>query len=107
MKKRENNSTRASALQITLSIALLALSAIFFASSFRAAPPQQDGFYPALPVNSSLQQGQSSTSLLDGAREKRIPLPTDILNLPFPSSTIIMEPMTTSLIDPTTTGGAN
>src|ERR1700694_2722652 len=71
MKKRQNNSARASALQITLSIALLAVSAILFASSFRAAAPaapgrpqpdvvamipnvpatpQQDGFYPPLPL---------------------------------------------------------
>src|SRR5947207_14338876 len=37
MKKRQNNSARASALQITLSVALLSVSAILFASSFRAA----------------------------------------------------------------------
>ena len=39
MKKRQNNSARASALQITLSVALMSLSAILFASSFRAAAP--------------------------------------------------------------------
>src|SRR5438046_36573 len=75
MKKLKNHSTRASALQVTLSVALLSVSAILFASSFKAAPPaapagaqpavvaatgpvsqnapatlQQDGFYPALAV---------------------------------------------------------
>ena len=38
MKKRQNNSARASALQITLSVALLSVSAVLFASSFRGAP---------------------------------------------------------------------
>src|ERR1051326_5119475 len=75
MKKSQNNSARASALQITLSIAMLSISAILFASSFRAAPPaaqlnvvasqnasqaelgnvpgtlRQDGFFPSLPVH--------------------------------------------------------
>src|SRR4051812_2631003 len=54
MKKRQNNSARASALQVSISVALLCLSAILFASSFRAAPEQQTGvqqpgFYPPLP----------------------------------------------------------
>src|SRR6202171_1119707 len=43
MKKRQNNSARASALQITLSVALMAVSAILFASSFRAAAPAAPG----------------------------------------------------------------
>ena len=38
MKKRQNNSARASALQIALSIALLSMSAVLLASSFRATP---------------------------------------------------------------------
>jgi Kelch motif len=37
MKKQQNNSTRASALRITLSIALILISAILLASSFRSA----------------------------------------------------------------------
>ena len=39
MKTRQNKSTRASALHITLSVALLSVSAILFASSFKAAAP--------------------------------------------------------------------
>ena len=38
MKKRQKNSTGASALQITLSIAVISISAILLASSFKAAP---------------------------------------------------------------------
>src|SRR6266513_4338121 len=83
MKKRQNNSARASALQVTLSLALLSVSAILFASSFRAAAPaapggpqpntvamsdaasqnapttvQQSGFYPPLaPPATSEQPG--------------------------------------------------
>ena len=58
MNKRQNNSARASALQITLAVALMSISAILLASSFKAAPEpkpnapaatQQDGFYPPLP----------------------------------------------------------
>ena len=61
MKKRQNNSARASALQITLSVVLLSVSAILFASSFKAAAPAapgrpqpdvvaQAGFFPPLPL---------------------------------------------------------
>jgi len=39
MKKQQNNSTSASAIQIVLSIALLSISAVLMASSFKAAPP--------------------------------------------------------------------
>ena len=54
MKKRQNNSARASALQITLSVALLSVSAILFASSFKAAAASAKiGFYPPLPVSST------------------------------------------------------
>src|SRR4030081_2275126 len=66
MKKHQNNSTRASALQITLSVALLSVSAILFATSFKAAPavtgmPQsgaiaQDGFYPPFFVPAAPEQ---------------------------------------------------
>src|SRR5438067_1365513 len=38
MKKQQNNSTRAWALQIALSIALLSISAVLLASSFKAKP---------------------------------------------------------------------
>src|SRR5437867_5353990 len=38
MKKQRKNSTSASALQVTLVIALLSISAILLASSFKAAP---------------------------------------------------------------------
>ena len=38
MKKRQKNSTGASALQITLAVALILISAILLASSFKAAP---------------------------------------------------------------------
>src|SRR5437016_1720692 len=107
MKKRENNSTCASALQITLSVALMALSAILFASSFRAAPqaapnipapPQQDGFYPPLPA----------PAILEGAVPGiTVALPMASFDNSVPASTVIIEPVTTTLIDPTTTGGNN
>src|SRR5260370_42508657 len=38
MKKRQNNSTRAWALQVALSIALLSISAVLLAPSFKATP---------------------------------------------------------------------
>src|SRR5438552_3084976 len=38
MKKQRNNSTRAWALHVALSIALLSISAVLLASSFKAAP---------------------------------------------------------------------
>src|SRR5436309_2730467 len=38
MKKQQNNSTRAWALQIALSVALLSISAVLLASSFKATP---------------------------------------------------------------------
>src|SRR5438128_1209768 len=124
MKKRENNSSRASALQISLSVALLALCAILFASSFKAAPqaapdsaqpdtsavsqqappnvpapPQQNGFYPPLPVPPAVPEGS-----VPGIT---VALPIDSFNNSTPASTVIIEPMTTTLIDPTTTGGNN
>src|ERR1041384_8229663 len=43
MKKRQNESARAFALRTTLSIALVAVSAILLASSFRAAPSADRG----------------------------------------------------------------
>src|SRR5204863_5052328 len=106
MKKKHNHSTRASALQITISIALLAASAILFASSFRAAsnipsiadaqqianipaPPQQDGFFPPLP-----QQGDGPTP------PPIVTLPADLLFTSVPASTVLIEPVTTTAIDP-------
>ena len=53
MKKRQNNSARASALQITLSVALLSVSAILFASSFKAAPPAAAGVSAGSPIRCS------------------------------------------------------
>ena len=38
MKKQQNNSTRAWALLVALSFALLSISAVLLASSFKAAP---------------------------------------------------------------------
>ena len=38
MKKQQNNSTRAWALHVALSIALLSISAVLLASSFKATP---------------------------------------------------------------------
>src|SRR5437660_1670166 len=38
MKKQQNNSARASALRVALSVALLSISAVLLASSFKAAP---------------------------------------------------------------------
>src|SRR2546429_178944 len=65
MKKHQNNSHGASALQITILIGLMAVSALLFASSFMAAPAtlnsvpgqtQHPGFYPPLPVSASAAQ---------------------------------------------------
>src|SRR6266446_773407 len=99
MKQRQNNSTRASALQITLSVALMAVSAILFASSFRAAPQAApDGFYPPLPA---APEGGGN---LPGIT---VALPVDSFDAALISSTVIIEPVTTTLLNSTTTGGAN
>src|SRR6266850_1352800 len=107
MKKRQDNSTRASALQITLSLALMALSAILFASSFRAAPQAaSDSFYPPLPA----QQSAFSPPLPaapDGVPLITVALPVSAMDPSVPASTIIVLPVTTTLIDPTTTTGFN
>ena len=50
MKKRRNNSTRASALQITLSAALISISAILLASTFKAAPAASGLSAPIAPA---------------------------------------------------------
>ena len=92
MKKRQNNSARASALQITLSVALMSVAAILFASSFRAAAPaapvraksdlvlamnapatqpapQQSGFFPALPdaPGANVPQGPTPPPIVNPA----------------------------------------
>src|SRR5436309_720438 len=133
MKKRHNNSARASALQITISVALLAVSAILFASSFRAAPQvtqpntvalpenapgvanaaapvRQSGFYPALPDSRPFEGGfypPLPETAPDGVPAITVALPIDTFNTTVPASTVIIEPVTTTLIDSTTTGGAN
>src|SRR6266446_8775390 len=113
MKQRQNNSTRASALQITLSVALMAVSAILFASSFRAAPQAaSDGFYPPLPPTQAQQGGFYPP--LPAAPEGggnlpgiTVALPVDSFDAALISSTVIIEPVTTTLLNSTTTGGAN
>ena len=50
MKKRRNNSTRASALRITLSTALISISAILLASTFTAVPAARDLSAPIAPA---------------------------------------------------------
>src|SRR5882672_6655554 len=89
MKKRQNNSARASALQITLSIALLSVSAILFASSFKAAPGRtepivlaQAGFYPSLPLPAD-PDGQTLT----------VSLPIATMDTSVPIATVIPKPV--------------
>src|SRR5438132_3254239 len=50
MKKQQNNSTRASALLVALSVALLSISAVLLASSFKAAPASSGLSAPITPV---------------------------------------------------------
>src|SRR5439155_1284465 len=50
MKKQENNSTRAWALHVALAIALLSISAVLLASSFKAAPASSGLSAPITPV---------------------------------------------------------
>src|SRR5436190_15813204 len=110
MKKRQNNSTRATALQITMSVALMAVSAILFASSFRAAPQAtSDGFYPPLPQSTELK-GSFYPSL--DTPEGIIPLPSVTVFLPIttidcavPTTTVNVIPVTTTQIDSTTVPG--
>jgi hypothetical protein len=96
MKKRRNNSAHASVLQITLLVALLFVSAILFASTFKAAAPaagrsqsgivRQDGFYPPLPVPAVIEQTMT------------VSLPAVILDNSVSMDTVILEPITTSNI---------
>ena len=128
MKKRQNDSARASALQVTISVALLSISAILFASNFRAAAPAatdtaasapvsqnanqplQDGFYPSLPAPVPQQQGGFYPPLPLPAVPEGVPgitvaLPIDTTDVAIGANFI--EPVTTTLIDSTTTGGNN
>lgn len=99
MKKRQNNSVGASVFQIAWCVVLIC-SSILFASSFRAAPQAAfDGFYPPLP-------GQKATVDCPSL-PITISLPNDFLDPSVPSSTVIIAPVTATLIDSTTTNGAN
>src|SRR5436309_1829899 len=53
MKKQQNNSTHAWALQIALSVALLSISAVLLASSFKATPARSGLSAPINPVAAS------------------------------------------------------
>src|SRR5450432_2403987 len=112
MKKRQNNSARASVLQITLSVALLSVSAILFASSFKAAPTtEQSGFYPALPAPVTNQQGGPAPvpNLPAGVPNPLITVtaPVATMDTSVPLATNIILPLNVSLMNPTTTGGNN
>ena len=50
MKKQQNNSIRAWALQVALSVALLSISAVLLASSFKATPATRGLSAPITPV---------------------------------------------------------
>ena len=50
MKKQQNNSTRAWALQIALSVALVSISAVLVASTFKATPATSGLSAPIQPV---------------------------------------------------------
>src|SRR5947208_4202433 len=63
-------------------------------SSGVAAPTQQDGFYPPLPVPHLPVGG--------GTLPITVSLPNDFFDPSVPSSTVIIEPVTTTLIDSTT-----
>src|SRR5436190_21236953 len=64
----------------------------------RSAPAQQRGFFPPLP---SVPDGGGSNPNVT------VSLPIDAFDTSVPASTVIIEPVTTTLIDSTTTGGAN
>src|SRR5450432_3372569 len=94
MKKRQNNSARASALQVSLSIALLSVSAILFASSFKAASPSaqpivvaQAGFYPPLPVPDVPEQSIT------------VSLPIDSLDTSVPPLPFVVKPVTCTTVN--------
>src|SRR6267142_707083 len=62
------------------------------------APAQQSGFFPPLP---SVPDGGGSNPNVT------VSLPIDAFDTSVPASTVIIEPVTTTLINSTTTGGAN
>src|SRR5450631_2185999 len=102
MKRRQNDSARASAPQIILAVALLSVSAILFASSFKAAPPAapgrpqssvvaQDGFFPPLPVPAAPKQDGFYPSLPQGPAPPvpiTVSLPTDAFANSVPIATV-------------------
>src|SRR5678815_1359776 len=102
MKKRQTNSAGGSAPQIAISVALLSVSAILFASNFRAAPPSQPqyGFYPPLPLPTL-----PDPVTPDGVPGITVALPIDSINADVvPTNVTVIEPVSTTLIDNTTTG---
>jgi hypothetical protein len=63
-----------------------------------SAPAQQSGFFPPLPAD------PDGITPLPGIT---VSLPVDTMNVSLPASTVYIKPVTTTLIDSTTTGGAN
>src|SRR6187200_412990 len=89
MKKGHNHSIRASALQIATCLVLLVVSAIIFASSFRAAPQAADsqpGFYPPLPVKVDPGQDQDPNAPT-GLPGITISLPIDTIDTSVTTTT--------------------
>src|SRR6476619_68270 len=99
MKKLQDHSSRASALQVTICLILLSISAILFASSFKAAkPPAQDVFYPPLPAQAVPDHVEP-----EGVPGITVALPIDTINADTVPTTInVIEPITTTQIDGTT-----
>ena len=107
--KRQQNSALASALQISLCVALASVSVILFASSFTIAAPgestpntvaqpgfypplpatQQSGFYPPLPVPNVPDQTASVTA------------PTFEMDTSVPTTTVVQQSVVTSPLTPT------
>src|SRR4051812_12948003 len=109
MKKRLNNSARATALQVILAIAFLATAAILFASTFRGAPSvKQDGFYPPLPVQTQPQGGFYPALPAQEDPNGAVPtvtLPTASIDSSVATNTNVIQAITTTQINPT--GGPN
>src|SRR5262245_49908200 len=113
--RRGQGSAGASVLQTILCVTLICISAILFASSFRAAPQSaSDGFYPPLPVPArpTLASQNGFYPPLPATPNATpfpvtVALPIDTLDAGIPASTVLIEPVTTTLIDSTTTGGTN
>src|SRR5262249_46486585 len=122
MKKRQKLSLRAAALQTAVSVVLMVISAILFASSFRAAPtasedaslsaqpgfypplptsssPSQTGFYPPLPAQKPAQQPGFYPPLPDAVSNISVSLPVDTMDPSVPSSTVLIKPVICSNID--------